>query len=249
LRRVEILGVEVDATTLAEAVEMICAAAEAVRAGGGRPLQVATVNPEQVMRARRAPSYRRALQGAGLRTADGAGLLLAARILGRPLPERVPGVELVLALARAAAARGLRLFLLGAAPGVADEAARRLVAAAPALQVAGTRAGDSGPQGDAENLAAIRQARADVVLVAFGVPAQEEWSARCLEASGAGAAIGVGGTFDYLSGRVRRAPAWMRRAGLEWLFRLARQPWRARRMAVLPVFAALVLAQRMRGGR
>jgi N-acetylglucosaminyldiphosphoundecaprenol N-acetyl-beta-D-mannosaminyltransferase len=85
--------------------------------------------------------------------------------------------------------------------------------------------------------------------VAFGAPAQEEWSARNLEVSGAAVGIGVGGTFDYLSGRVRRAPAWMRRAGLEWLFRLVREPWRARRMSVLPVFMGLVALQRLGLGR
>jgi N-acetylglucosaminyldiphosphoundecaprenol N-acetyl-beta-D-mannosaminyltransferase len=246
---VRILGVDVDAVTMAEAVEMICDAVDARRGHGGPVLQVATVNPEFVMRARRDQRFREVLRGAGLRTADGVGLSLAARLLGARLPERVTGVELVRGLARAAAARGQRLFLLGAAPGVAEVAAQRLKVEAPGLEIAGTLSGQAGEAGDAESLAAVRAARADVVLVAFGAPAQEEWSARNLEVSGAAVGIGVGGTFDYLSGRVRRAPAWMRRAGLEWLFRLVREPWRARRMSVLPVFMGLVALQRLGLGR
>jgi N-acetylglucosaminyldiphosphoundecaprenol N-acetyl-beta-D-mannosaminyltransferase len=112
--------------------------------------------------------------------------------------------------------------------------------------VVGALSGEPGEEGDAESLVAIRESRADIVLVAYGAPWQERWAARNLTVSGAAVAIGVGGTFDYLSGRVRRAPALMRRLGLEWLYRLARQPWRARRMSVLPVFLLLVLMQRLR---
>ena len=96
-------------------------------------------------------------------------------------------------------------------------------------------------------MAVVRGARSDVVLVAYGAPSQELWLARNLEVCGASVGIGVGGTFDYLSGQVRRAPAWMRRLGLEWLFRLFQQPARARRMLVLPVFMALVIRQRLFG--
>lgn len=224
---------------------MITEAIDARRGHGAPPFQVATVNPEFVMRARRDQAFRHVVQNASLKTADGAGLMLAGRILGHPLPERVTGVELTRALAVAAAARGDRVFFLGAAPGAAAAVAEQLVGEFPGLQVAGAFAGEAAESGDAETVAAVRAGKADIVLVAFGAPAQETWLARNLEVSGAAVGIGVGGTFDYLSGRVRRAPSAMRRLGLEWLFRLLRQPSRARRMTALPVFLLLVLRQRL----
>jgi N-acetylglucosaminyldiphosphoundecaprenol N-acetyl-beta-D-mannosaminyltransferase len=242
-----ILGVEVDAVSEAEAVAAICEAVDARRGHGAAPLQVATVNPEFVMLARHDVEFRHILRRSGLRTPDGVGLLYAARILGARLRQRVTGVELVQALARAAAGRGDRIFLLGGAPGVAAGAGAALAAAAPGLAVAGTMSGTPAESGDPEALAAIRAGRADIVLVAFGAPAQERWLDRNLALSGAAVGIGVGGTFDYLAGRARRAPGWMRRAGLEWLFRLAAEPRRARRQAVLPLFLLLVLRQRLLG--
>jgi N-acetylglucosaminyldiphosphoundecaprenol N-acetyl-beta-D-mannosaminyltransferase len=174
-------------------------------------------------------------------------MMLAARILGRRLPERVPGVELVQAVCHAAAIRGDRVFLLGGEPGVAKAAATAMSEAEPRLLVAGTLAGTPAEAGDEESLRAVRNSQADIVLVAFGAPGQELWSERNLAVSGATVAIGVGGTFDYLSGQVRRAPGWVRRIGLEWLYRLVRQPWRLRRQAVLPVFLLLVIRQRLFG--
>ncbi|HEV3233073.1 MAG TPA: WecB/TagA/CpsF family glycosyltransferase [Candidatus Dormibacteraeota bacterium] len=242
---VRILDVEVDAARLDDAVRMIGDAIDSRRGHGAATFQVATVNPEFVMRARRDMPFRRVLRDCSLRTADGVGITLAARLLGHPLPERVAGVELVIALARAAVSRGDRVFLLGGEPGVAEAAAERLAQLAPGFQAVGTLAGDSSPEGDAEALAAIKTAAPDIILVAFGAPAQELWNQRNLPVSGAAVGIGVGGTLDYLAGRARRAPRWMRRAGLEWLFRLVTQPRRAGRMTVLPAFLLLVLRQRV----
>ena len=246
---VRILDVDVDAVTMAEAVQRIGEAIDSRRGHGGPPYQVATVNPEFVMRARRDVRFRQLLRACSLRTADGAGLALAGRILGSPFPGRVTGVDLTEAVSAAAALRGDRLFLVGAAPGVADSAATRLRERYPGLVIAGTHPGDPGEEGDVAVLAVLKAARPDIVLVAYGAPAQEEWSARNLSVSGAAVAIGVGGTFDYISGRVRRAPQWMRTIGLEWLFRLVSQPWRARRMLVLPGFLVLVVRQRIGGSR
>jgi N-acetylglucosaminyldiphosphoundecaprenol N-acetyl-beta-D-mannosaminyltransferase len=156
----------------------------------------------------------------------------------------VAGVDLVPALARRAAARGWGVFLLGGGPGVAELAARRLKQLAPGLHVVGCFAGDASPAGDDETRAAVATARPQLLLVAYGAPKQELWIHRNAHDLGVPVSIGVGGAFDFLAGRVPRAPAWMRRLGIEWLFRLMRQPWRARRMAVLPVFALLVLRQR-----
>jgi N-acetylglucosaminyldiphosphoundecaprenol N-acetyl-beta-D-mannosaminyltransferase len=233
---IRVLGVRVDELDIKGTLDRI----DELLAAGGHHL-VATVNPEFVMLAQRDPEFRRLLEGAALCLADGWGVTWAARRQGRPLPARVTGVDLVPALAERAAAKGWRLFLLGAAPGVAEEVAQLLTAQNPALLVAGWHAGVAGHEGDEESLRLIAAAHPDIVLVAYGAPRQEQWIARNLSRLEAGVGIGVGGSFDYLSGRVRRAPAWMRRAGLEWLYRLLRQPWRARRMAVLPRFALEVL--------
>jgi N-acetylglucosaminyldiphosphoundecaprenol N-acetyl-beta-D-mannosaminyltransferase len=234
-----VLGVRVDELDIEGTLDRI----EALLARGGHHL-VATVNPEFVMLARRDPEFHRLLESAAICLADGWGVTWAARRQGRPLPARVTGVDLIPALAERAAQKGWRLFLLGAAPGVGEAVARLLTEGHPGLVIAGCHPGMAGPEGDEESLRLIAAAKPDIVLVAYGAPRQELWIARNLGRLEAAVGIGVGGAFDYLSGRVRRAPAWMRRAGLEWLYRLVRQPWRARRMAVLPLFALEVLRAR-----
>ncbi len=248
--RIFLLGLPVDRVTLREAVELLSTHVEARRAlsadAPGRTAQVVTLNPEMLMRSREQPGFRALIRAADLVVADGVGILWAARLLGISLPERVTGVELTEGLARRAAERGYRLFLLGAAPGVAERAAARLERDFPGLRIAGAFSGTPRREGDEEAIARIRASGADIVLVAYGSPAQEYWIARLRERPGAAVAIGVGGTFDFLAGRVPRAPQWMRRAGLEWLYRLWREPWRWRRMLALPRFAVVVAAAAIR---
>jgi N-acetylglucosaminyldiphosphoundecaprenol N-acetyl-beta-D-mannosaminyltransferase len=213
---------------------------EAFVDGGGRH-QVATVNPEFVMRAGQDMEFARVLASADLCLADGSGVVWAARRQGCTLSGPVTGVDLIPPLAALCARRQFRLFLLGAAPGVADDLASRLRAQNPGLQIA-SHSGSPEPFADDETVGRIAAERPQVLLVAYGAPKQEMWidrmGARLSEVS---VSIGVGGAFDYLTGRVPRAPSWMRSAGMEWLFRLARQPWRIRRMVVLPVYALKVL--------
>jgi N-acetylglucosaminyldiphosphoundecaprenol N-acetyl-beta-D-mannosaminyltransferase len=192
------------------------------------------------MRARVDHDFARVLESADLCLADGAGVVWAARRQGCAMREPVTGVDLIPHLAALCARRHFRLFLLGAAPGVATELASRLRAAQPTLEVA-AHSGSPDPSSDEQTLALIRGHKPQVLLVAYGHPAQELWIDRMSDRLGVPVAVGVGGAFDYLSGRVARAPAWMRRAGLEWLFRLIRQPWRIKRMAVLPIYALRVL--------
>jgi len=212
---------------------------ELVDAGGHH--LVATVNPEFIMRANRDDAFARVLDSADLCLADGAGVVWAARRQGCKMSGPVTGTDLIMPLANMCAARGFRLFLIGAAPGVAAELASRLRAEHPPLEVA-AHAGSPDPAGDDEALELIRAHRTQVLLVAYGAPKQEQWIDRLKDRLDIAVGIGVGGAFDYLTGRVPRAPKWMRSAGLEWLFRLAHQPWRARRMAVLPVYALKVLS-------
>lgn len=242
-RAVEVLGVRLDDVTY---VEALAAIASFIEEGG--PHLVATVNTEFVMAAQSDAAFLATLNHAALCVPDGIGLLLAARLSGLRLREHVRGTDLVDQLACLAARNGYRLFFLGGRDGVAAEAAAALRRRWPGLQVAGWFEGASDPSGDAETVAAVRGAgRVDVVLVAYGAPAQERWIERNLGACGAAVGIGVGGVFNFFAGRAPRAPGWMRRLELEWLHRLLTQPWRWRRQLALPRFVLLCLARRLRG--
>lgn len=241
-----VLGVAVDDLDMEGAVAGVVALIEAHRADPRRPTAlVATVNPEFLMRARRDPAFRRALGSAALRLADGWGVVWALRRRGK-VATQVSGADLVPRLAGAAVERGYSLYLLGARPGVAEAAAARLRAGHPGLRVVGAEPGSPRPDQDLAQAERVRVSGADLVLVAYGAPQQELWIARNAGRLGAGVAIGVGGTFDYLAGHARRAPEAWRRLHGEWAWRLLHEPWRARRMAVLPRFAILVLAGRDR---
>ena len=239
----DILGVRVDDVTYNEALGRCVALAQA-----GSPRYVVTPNPEFVMLARRDDEFRRILNQADLAIPDGVGLLLAARLFGQPLREQVRGTDLCYGLVGEAPARQWRLFLLGAAPGVAEAAAMALRRSTPGLTIAGTFAGDGRPAGDAATVDAVRRAgRCDLLFVAYGAGKQERWIARNAQGLDVGLAIGVGGVLDFMSGRVRRAPAAIRRAGLDWLFRLAMQPRRFRRQATtIPPFVALAVQEAIR---
>jgi N-acetylglucosaminyldiphosphoundecaprenol N-acetyl-beta-D-mannosaminyltransferase len=236
--RFTLLGVPVDALTEAEAVDWVTRAI-----AEGRPRLVISVNPERIMHAGRDPAFAAVLRRADLALADGAGVLWAARRLGHPLPGRVTGVDFVRALAARGADAGWRFFLLGGGPGVAEAAGGVLRETYPGFILAGAQPGSPDPGSDAATTQAVRSSRAQVLLLAYGAAAEEAWLARNLERSGAIIGLGVGGAFDFISGRARRAPGWMREHGLEWLHRLARQPWRWRRMLALPRFVVRVLAE------
>jgi N-acetylglucosaminyldiphosphoundecaprenol N-acetyl-beta-D-mannosaminyltransferase len=233
-----VLGVRVDCMDMETALQRI----EGMVDAGGRHL-VATVNPEFVMRAHEDREFARVLESAELCLPDGTGVVWAARRQGCAISAPVTGVDLIPPLAAMCTRRGFRLFLLGAAPGVAAELASRLGAEHAGLEV-GAHSGSPDPADDAETLRQVKERRPHVILVAYGAPKQELWIDRMSPRLDAGVAVGVGGAFDYLTGRVPRAPRWMRQAGLEWLFRLGTQPWRIRRMAVLPAYALRVLTTR-----
>ncbi len=225
MRQITILDVPIDDVLLDEALEQIAAY---VRAGGAQ--HVVTVNPEFIMAAQRDCAFRTALQQADLHVPDGVGINVVARWLRQPLRGRVPGVELCEGIAARSAVEGWRLFLLGAAPGVAEAAARELRRRYGGVQIVGCYAGSPRSSDEAAIRERIRAARPDILFVAYGAPAQDLWIARNQPLLRVPVAIGVGGTLDYLSGNVLRAPHWMRRLGLEWLFRLVRQPWRWKRI-------------------
>jgi N-acetylglucosaminyldiphosphoundecaprenol N-acetyl-beta-D-mannosaminyltransferase len=204
--------------------------------------QIATTNPEFVMAAQNDAAFAEVLWGADLCVPDGVGLLYAARRLGSPLPERVPGSELVYELAAAAAHTGWPLFLLGAAPGVAEEAAAVFQTRCPGLVIAGTYAGSPAQAENDTIVQKINNSGAEMLFVAYGAPQQDKWIARNRESlSSVRVAMGVGGSLDFVTGRVARAPGWVQDLNLEWLYRLGKEPWRWRRMLALPRFAARTL--------
>ena len=234
-RSLSILGVRVDDVTEAETM----AWCERFVAEGRRI--VVTPNPEIVMAAARDHGLRHALAHADLAIPDGGGLLLAARWWGQPFRAQVRGSDLTNLLLERAAARGWRVFFLGGAPGVAEVAAARSADRWPGLIVAGTYAGEGEAHGDSATRAAIAASgRVDLLLVAYGASRQERWLVRNLPHLDVGVALGIGGVLDFLSGRVPRAPRWLREARLEWLFRLLIQPWRWRRQLQAARFFPLV---------
>jgi N-acetylglucosaminyldiphosphoundecaprenol N-acetyl-beta-D-mannosaminyltransferase len=237
---VEILGARVDGATYEDLLERVDAFI-----ASGEPHQIITVNVEMLVAARDDPGFAEVLAGGDLNVADSVGVMLAARLLGRPLPERVTGSDGIYRLAAHSASKGHRIYLLGAAPGVAELVADRLTAANPGLEVAGTHAGSPLISGEDDIIQKIRQADPDLLLVAYGVPAEEKWIARNRQRLGVPVMIGVGGAFDFVAGVTKRAPGWMRRWGLEWLYRLVREPWRWRRQLALPRFLVLVLRQKI----
>jgi N-acetylglucosaminyldiphosphoundecaprenol N-acetyl-beta-D-mannosaminyltransferase len=203
--------------------------------------QLITVNPEFVMAAQRNPLFRQCINEAALVMPDGIGVVWAARYLGKPTPERVTGVDTLVELAKCCAIKGYRLYLLGAAVGVAEAAGERLQILAPGLQIAGSYAGSPALAEEDEIIERVRLARADVLCVAYGAPAQDVWIRRNLTRLPVAVAMGVGGSFDFLTGRQQRAPRIMQKLGLEWLYRLYREPWRWHRMLALPKFAIQVM--------
>ncbi|HEY7349025.1 MAG TPA: WecB/TagA/CpsF family glycosyltransferase [Ktedonobacterales bacterium] len=245
-----VLGVRADRIDMVGALARIEALIEEHRQRGGPTNQIITLNTEFVWTARKQEAFRDTINQAALVVADGMGIVWASRILNLPFPERVAGSDLLPLLAGRCAARGFRLFLLGAAPGVAEQAGHALQQRFPGLQIAGVYAGSPSPAEAEHILGLIRAARPDVLAVAYGAPRQDLWirqHAQALGAAGVGVALGVGGTLDFIAGRVRRAPRWVQRAGLEWAFRVLCQPRRAWRVRVLFPMGALVWAQRFQG--
>ena len=242
--RVRIGELEVDSVTFEQALERIAELVDG-RDGGA----VFTPNVDHVVKAESDVEFRRAYSRASLCLADGVPILWAARLLGSPLPAKVSGSDLVLPLARLAAERRWRVYLLGGGPGVANEAGAKL-SRELGVDVVGTDSPvvrEDGTVEEAElTLGRLGATKPQLVLVALGAPKQERFIDRYGDRIGPAVAMGVGGSLDFVVGRVRRAPAWMSRAGLEWLYRLGQEPRRMWRRYLIedPRFVAIVLQAR-----
>lgn len=238
--QVEILGVKVDAVTMIQAVErvqsLICA---------GKPSIVATANAEMLLNATHDAELKKILNAADLVVPDGAGTVWAARHLGKQMPERVAGFDLVQELMKIAPARDIKFFMFGSAPGIADKAKSKAESLYPGIKIVGTRNGYFKSADEPEIISQIKNSRADVLLAALGVPKQEKWIMKYKDELQIPVSIGVGGTFDVMAGIVKRAPLWMQKARLEWLFRAMLQPSRAGRLLALPKFVWNVHKQKI----
>jgi len=244
--RVDILGIDVDNVNLDEAVERVVCALDK-----GAPTLSAFVNPHCLNVARRDPSYRAVLTGARHVFPDGFGLQLAGQLLGRPLRQNVNGTDLFPRLCHALEHKGHSVFLLGGQPGVAESVHDWIRLHYPRVSVCGTHHGHFGEADSDRVVRAVRDSGAELLLVARGVPLQETWLAENLAQTGAQVGIGVGGLFEFYSGRIPRAPRWMRDVGFEWAYRLLQEPRRLahRYLVGNAVFLASVWRQRRREAR
>ncbi|HEX3456787.1 MAG TPA: WecB/TagA/CpsF family glycosyltransferase [Candidatus Baltobacteraceae bacterium] len=235
MKAIHILGCRLDPIDAGEAARRIV---ELARTAAGA--QVVTLGTEMVVYAQSSERFRAIVNGSALSLCDTVGLLAVARKRGAPLRERVAGVELIEGLCREAAAQGLPIYFLGGAEGVAADAAAALSRRFPGLRVAGARNGYFSEAETPAVVAAIAASGARLLFAGLGSPRQEFWLADHLGETGCGAGIGVGGSFDVVAGRVARAPQSLRRLGLEWLYRLLKEPRRWRRQMALPRFVWLV---------
>lgn len=238
--KIDILGVAIDDVVTEEAITL---GLELLDKPGFH--YVVTPNPEFILAAEKDAEFRQVLNGADLALPDGIGVVYASKILGRPLKGRATGVDFAQGLMTSMAATGRKLFLLGAKPGVAEQAAERLTAAHPGLQICGTH--DGYFTEDEPVVAEIKASGADVVFVCLGAPKQEEWMKKNGAATGASLAVGLGGCLDVFAGNVQRAPKAMQKAGLEWLYRLYKEPQRIGRMAKLPLILKDAAVARLGG--
>lgn len=208
---------------------------------------IVTPNPEILMLAHKNLRYKRILNSAELALPDGIGVMIAGKILGRELKQKITGVNLVESLCKEVAEKPITVGFLGAGPGIAEQTAKCLKRKYPGLKVTFASSKFKAQGSESHNHEPIIKIPAtDILFVAFGSPKQEIWISENLKKLPVKVAIGVGGAFDFISGKVRRAPYLMRKIGLEWLFRLIYQPWRAKRQVVLVQFIFLVLKERFK---
>ena len=227
-----------------------------------KPHQIVTPDTLAILRSRKDPEYHAILQSADLVTPDGAGILWATTTLNYPLPERVTGIDVIHNLCQLATNKGYSLYLLGSYPGVARETALNLTKKYPGIKIAGTyhgyfsyedyqngkdiKSGNSvGNKKEEEIITEIKENKPDILLVGMGVPKQEKWINKNLEKLGVPVCIGVGGSFDVLSGRIPRAPLWMQKHGMEWVYRSIKQPNRIFRVLALFYFIWLVIVEKI----
>lgn len=236
--RLEILGVGIDKVNSQQALEKIGAFI-----ASGQPHQIVTANAEIIYQASKNEKMRHVINNAQMVTADGSGVVWASRQLGEPLEQRVTGIDLVNSICEQSAKDKWKIYILGSAPGVAATAAVNIRDKFPGCNIVGTHHGYFNAKEEKQILAELEQLKPDVLFVALGAPKQEYWIADHLAELGIPVGMGIGGSMDVLSGNVKRAPKWMQKMSLEWLYRLLIQPTRFKRVLALPKFMLAVKKQ------
>lgn len=235
-KKVNILGVKVDMIDIAGAADRIMGFFNEERLH-----TVFTPNSEIIMAAYRDPEFCKMLNSADLLTADGIGVVYASKLLKRPINERAAGYDIARRVLEKLNYTEHKLFLFGGKPGVAEEAAANLRKEYKELNIAGTRNGYFKPEEEEEIVDQINASGADIVFVCLGAPKQEKWINAHKNELRVKVAMGIGGSLDVFAGRVERAPDFWCKIGMEWFYRLVKEPWRAGRMLDLPKFAATVI--------
>jgi len=231
-----ILGCGVDILGAAECLDRIAVLIEAQA-----PAQVITLNAEIVYQAQTNPQLLEIINQASLVTPDGIGIVWGGRQLGYPIKERVSGIDLLLSICQTAPTRGWKVYLLGSAPGVADEAARQLCQHYPGLSICGSHHGYFQDADLPALIEDINRSQADILVVSLGAPKQEIWISQHRAEISVPVCIGTGGSLDVIAGYKKRAPGWIIRMNLDWLYRLLAEPTRWRRQLALPKFVGLII--------
>jgi len=238
--RIKILGVEIDYINFSCAVNKIC---ELIK--DARPHTVITANSLMLNSVSSSAKLRHAFSKASLVIADGIGIVFAARFLYNAKIERIPGIDLMYTLCGISSKNGYSVYILGAKERVNRDAIIKLQKRFPEIKIIGRHHGYFSPGEEEGLLNKIRKLKPDIVFVGIDVPRQEEWVSSNIERMGSCLCIGIGGSLDVISGRLLRAPQWMRESGLEWIHRFMLQPWRIKRLLGLPVFLLKVLLQKL----
>ncbi len=236
LDKIKILGVYLNNISYDEAIETIKLYIKSKSTG-----IVVTPNAEIIMRAQAAEDLKRAINTADISFPDGIGVVIASKILKTPLSDRTAGYDLLMKMLQLAQDEKLSVFLLGGIQGVAHEAANIISQRYPNIQIFGAEHGYFDESDEEQLIDDINKKAPDILIVGMGAPKQELFMSKYRPVLKCGVAIGVGGSLDVISGRVRRAPVFMQKAGLEWLYRLIKQPARIKRMGVLPLFLLKVI--------
>jgi len=246
---VEILGIKIDRVNMQEAVEKVEVLLNKEAETAEKPAYIVTPNSEMIAMSVEDEKLASILNSAYLSTPDGAGVVLAAKIMGTPLIERVAGFDLLTRLIEEFAEKEYSFYFLGSRPGVVDKAVVKLKQNYPKLNIAGYHHGYLDRELQEKVISEINEKKVDLLLVGMGVPLQERFIDKNIENLTIGAAMTVGGSFDVIAGEVNRAPLWMQKAGLEWFYRLLQDPSRFGRMLALPRFIFLVLKERFLGSK
>lgn len=234
--KVEILDVFLDKVNYSDALDKI-----RVFLNDDGTKTVVTPNAEIIMDAQRNPEFKKAINTADMVLPDGIGVVLASKILGDPLKERTTGFDLMIRILKEADKNHNSIFLLGGKPGVADKAADKIKEDYPCVNIVGVQHGYFSKSEERKIVEQIKKSLPDFLFVAMGAPKQELFMAKYKDDLGCKIAMGVGGSLDVISGKVKRAPVFMQKAGLEWLYRLIKQPSRFKRISALPMFLIKVI--------